>query len=193
MCGSGEIGAKYFIIGEAPGRNEDSVGLPFVGLAGKRLDKLITLGGISLNDCYLTNVCKCRPPANRTPRKSERLSCYPWLRQELELVQPEYIITLGATPLALFSDQGIRQMHGTMFEAKLDIGTKKVIAQYHPAAALHNPRLWAVMLDDWEHLPQQADASYTLMTWDWLDKGLNAQVLRVVLPEKQGAHQEEAA
>lgn len=119
--GIGNEHAKYFIIGEAPGKHEDEVGVPFVGLAGKRLDKLIRLANIDINDCYLTNVCKCRPPENRIPRKAERLSCYPWLRQELELIKPEYIITLGSTPLSLFSEFGVRQMHGTMFEVELDI------------------------------------------------------------------------
>ena len=75
--GNGQIGAKYFILGEAPGKNEDKAGIPFVGLAGRRLDKLVSLANINLNDCYLTNVCKCRPPENRVPRKAERLSCYP--------------------------------------------------------------------------------------------------------------------
>jgi len=121
VCGSGEVGSKYFILGEAPGKNEDKAGIPFVGLAGRRLDKLLALAGIDINECYLTNVCKCRPPANRTPRKSERLSCYEWLKQELALIQPEYIITLGATPLSLFSDYGIRQLHGTAFEVELDL------------------------------------------------------------------------
>jgi len=158
VCGSGEIRAKYFVLGEAPGANEDSYGLPFVGAAGKRLDKLLALAGITQNECYLTNVCKCRPPANRTPRKSERLACYQYLQQELEIIKPQYVITLGATPLSLFSDQGIRQMHGTMF----DYNGYKIIAQYHPAAALHNPRLWAVMLDDWQNMPEKVDTNFTI-------------------------------
>lgn len=112
--GLGEVGAKYFIIGEAPGREEDRDGMPFVGMAGKRLNKLIGLGGISLNECYLTNVVKCRPPKNRQPKRAEVRSCLPWLRLELELIKPEYVITLGATPLKLFTDDGIRQLHGTM-------------------------------------------------------------------------------
>lgn len=121
VCGCGVVGAKYMIIGEAPGKQEDTTGIPFVGLAGKRLDKLIGLAGISLNDCYVTNVVKCRPPANRTPRKPERLACYPWLLSELSIIKPKNIICLGATPTSLFSDQGIRQLHGTMEERELEL------------------------------------------------------------------------
>jgi len=119
--GLGVEGAKYMVIGEAPGRDEDRCGVPFVGAAGKRLNKLFAVGGININDCYITNVCKCRPPKNRTPRKGERLSCYPYLAKEIELVNPQYIIALGATPLGLFTENGIRQMHGCMIDIELEI------------------------------------------------------------------------
>lgn len=158
VCGLGSAGAKYFIIGEAPGKTEDEKGVPFIGAAGKKLDKLIALGNISLNDIYLTNTVKCRPPNNDKPKKRQTKTCCEWLWQELELVNPQYIITLGAVPLSLFTDVGIGKMHGTL----LDIKGRKLIAQYHPAASLHQPRLWAAMLDDWENLPKQVPHSYTL-------------------------------
>ena len=113
--GIGEIGAKYMLIGEAPGAEEDRSGMPFVGSAGKKLNQLLELAGISQGDCYFTNVCRCRPPSNRTPKKAEIRSCTPFLEEEIQVVRPEYIITLGATPLSLFSPNGIRQMHGTLF------------------------------------------------------------------------------
>ena len=78
--GIGQTHVKYMLIGEAPGQNEDELGIPFVGLSGKRLDKLVALAGINLNDCYLTNVCKCRPPKNRQPRKKEVACCVPYLK-----------------------------------------------------------------------------------------------------------------
>lgn len=170
MLGLGEVGAKYMIIGEAPGRDEDCLGVPFVGLAGKRLDKLLGAAGISLNDCYITNVCRCRPPSNRTPKKVEVRACSSYLLEEIRLVQPQQIITLGSTPLSLFCPYGIRQMHGTMFDwavtsPTLGVPTQlpiPVVAQYHPAAALHQPRLWATMLDDWRSLPKRCDTSYIL-------------------------------
>lgn len=129
VMGLGEVGAKYFLLGEAPGKQEDDVGIPFVGAAGKRLNRLLELAGINPNECYITNVVKCRPPkqlsggktTNRQPRKSERLSCYPWLKQELSLIKPQYIITLGATPLSLFTQTGITQLHGCQFEAEIQV------------------------------------------------------------------------
>ena len=160
--GLGEIGADYFLIGEAPGREEDRTKVPFVGSAGKRLNKLLALAGINPNRCYITNICRCRPPANRVPKKAERLACYVWLQQELELLKPKTIITLGATPLSLFTETGVTQLHGTQFQTDLNGRDTTIIAQYHPAAALHNPRLWAVLLDDWEHMPKKVDASYVV-------------------------------
>jgi DNA polymerase len=119
VIGNGEIPSKYLLLGEAPGREEDKAGVPFVGKAGQRLDKLIALAGMDINDCYLTNVCRCRPPGNRTPKKAEVNACVKYLWAEIKLVQPEYIIALGATPLKLFCSSGVRQMHGTMFEYEL--------------------------------------------------------------------------
>ncbi len=118
--GHGSVGAKYFLIGEACGKTEDAEGVPFVGQAGRRLDKLLELAGIDINDCYLSNVCRCRPPENRTPRKKEIKSCVDFLWREIKLVKPEYIITLGSTPLSLFCDHGVTQMHGTMFEWEME-------------------------------------------------------------------------
>lgn len=119
--GFGDIGAKYMLIGEAPGKSEDKEGVPFIGLAGRRLNELLELASIDINDCYLTNVCKCRPPQNKTPRKAFINACKPWLMEEIKLVCPETIITLGATPLSLFSSSGVSQMHGTQFTVDLPI------------------------------------------------------------------------
>ena len=161
--GLGGITSKYLLIGEAPGAQEDEAGVPFVGAAGRKLDKLLELAGIDSNDCYFTNVCRCRPPKNRDPRKKEIRFCSEYLWRELELVQPEYVITLGSVPLKLFSESGVTQMHGTMFIYDNKGKELKVISQYHPAAAMHQPRLWAVMLDDWENLPQTENTDYTII------------------------------
>lgn len=117
--GFGSIGAKYFLLGEAPGANEDEQGIPFVGQAGRRLDKLLNLAGININDCYLSNVCRCRPPRNRDPRKKEIKACVEFLWREIRLVKPQYLITLGSTPLGLFCPYGIRQTHGTQMEVEI--------------------------------------------------------------------------
>ncbi len=120
--GLGEAEAKYFILGEAPGATEDKEGIPFIGASGKRLNKLIALAGIDLADCYVTNVCKCRPPDNRDPRKMEIRACLKWLNMELELVKPSTIITLGRIPLSLFSPFGVRVMHGSGFPFEIPEG-----------------------------------------------------------------------
>jgi DNA polymerase len=167
--GHGCVGAKYLLIGEAPGRQEDEAGVPFVGLAGKRLDKLLALAGIDLNDCYLSNVCRCRPPENRTPRKKEIKACQEFLWREIELVKPETIITLGATPLGLFAKSGgVSQLHGTV----LEVDGQRILPQYHPAAALHSPRLWATMLDDWENLPEVVPHDFQIVEWEELEARL---------------------
>ncbi len=119
VCGVGELNAKFLLIGEAPGREEDASGVPFVGLSGKRLNKLLEHGHIDVNYCYFTNTVRCRPPANRTPRKKEIMSCLPWLLEEIRLVNPEMLITLGSIPLSLFCDYGIRTVHGTMLEVEI--------------------------------------------------------------------------
>lgn len=118
--GHGSLGAKYLLIGEAPGSNEDASGLPFVGAAGRKLDKLLELAGIDINDCYLSNVVRCQPPKNRDPKKKEIKLCVEFLWRELRLVKPLYVITLGSVPLSLFCPSGVRAMHGTMFEWELE-------------------------------------------------------------------------
>jgi len=117
--GIGNIGSKYLLLGEAPGREEDVAGLPFIGSAGRKLDKLLALADIDINDCYLSNVCRCRPPSNRTPRKKEIKACVDFLWREIRLVEPEYVIVLGTTPLSLFCEHGVTQMHGTMLEVEI--------------------------------------------------------------------------
>lgn len=117
--GFGAEAAKYFLIGEAPGATEDKEGVPFVGSAGRRLDTLLKLAGIDLNDCFLSNVCRCRPPTNRTPRKKEVKACVPFLWREIHLVKPKMLITLGSLSLGLFAPFGITQCHGSMMEVEV--------------------------------------------------------------------------
>jgi len=164
--GHGEVGAKYMIIGEAPGKEEDIAGVPFIGSSGRRLDKLLALAGIDINECFLSNVCRCRPYSNRTPKKKEIKACVDFLWREIELVKPETIVTLGATPLSLFTKSGgVSTLHGTV----VDWDGKRIICQFHPAAALHNPRLWATMLDDWENMPEKVDSDFIILPTPRLD------------------------
>ena len=117
--GFGQANAKYFLLGEAPGKDEDAQGVPFVGAAGRRLDQLLALAKIDINDCYLSNVIRCRPPKNRDPRKKEIKACVEFLWREIRLVKPEFLITLGSVPLSLFCPYGIRQLHGCQLEVEV--------------------------------------------------------------------------
>jgi len=131
--GFGADKPKYVLIGEAPGREEDetparevevlgkkvSCGIPFIGMAGKKLDKFLKYGKIDPNTVYFTNVCRCRPPENRTPKKKEIKACLPFLYRELFVLNAPNVITLGATPLSLFTTIGVKQLHGTSFEYEL--------------------------------------------------------------------------
>ena len=173
--GFGSVGAKYFIIGESPGFNEDQDGIPFCGASGRRLDTLLKLADIDINDCFLSNSVRCRPPKNRDPRKKELQACLGFLHRELVAVKPQVVITLGSTPLKLFVDYGVRQVHGTQFRGTLEGKEYQVIAQYHPAAALHAPRLWADMLSDWEHLPVTVPHDFTITTWKDLEAYLHGK------------------
>ena len=120
--GFGPSTAKIMIVGEAPGATEDKYGVPFCGDAGDRLEKLLSAAEVKREDVYLTNILRCRPPGNRTPKKKEIRQCYPWLLEEIKLIKPTTLITLGATPLSLFSPYPISQMHGTQFDCEVDLG-----------------------------------------------------------------------
>ncbi len=123
------------IIGEAPGRTEDEGGAPFIGASGRFFFSLLKdETGLSREECYVTNVVKCRPPANRTPTPSEIETCRPWLIQQLDRVAPRFILTLGNTAgRAIFAYQsGIGQVHGHVYRS----GEIRGVPTYHPAAAL---------------------------------------------------------
>ena len=137
--GAGPCPADVMIVGEAPGFNEDRQGEPFVGAAGKLLDTLLARIGLSRGDVYITNVLKCRPPQNRDPMPNEAEACSPYLRRQLDMIQPKVVLILGRHALErLLPGQGsISRIHGTLVES----GDVAYIPLYHPAAALHNGSL----------------------------------------------------
>jgi len=122
-------------VGEAPGRNEDIQGEPFVGAAGKLLDSLLAEIGIDRTDVYIANVLKCRPPGNRDPRPAEIDSCKGYLREQIRLISPEVVVTLGnfATKLLLRTETGITRMRGQSYDWWLGAS---LVPTFHPAAAL---------------------------------------------------------
>jgi DNA polymerase len=137
-------------IGEAPGRNEDQQGRPFVGAAGKLLDELLKTIDLNRKDVYVTNVVKYRPPQNRDPNIEEKKACRVWLNSELLFVNPKIIVTLGRHALGKFiPDAKISVDHGNSFQHPTGI---PVFAMYHPAAALYNPNLKETLIKDFKKL-----------------------------------------
>ena len=136
VFGVGNPHARVMFIGEAPGKNEDLQGEPFVGAAGHYLNELLGCAGLRREDVFIANVLKCRPPGNRDPRPEEIQTCTPYLREQTRTIDPEYIVTLGnfATKFILKTDIGITRLRGTLQQA----GRFKVFPIFHPAAALYD-------------------------------------------------------
>lgn len=150
VFGVGNACAHVLIIGEAPGKNEDVQGEPFVGAAGKNLDVLLELAGLVREDIYIANVLKCRPPGNRNPHVDEIQACAPFLREQVRIIAPDFIVTLGnfATKFILKTEVGITQLHGQVQQA----GRFQVFPVYHPAAAIYDRSKQAALEDDFRTL-----------------------------------------
>lgn len=146
VFGQGAEDARLMFIGEAPGHNEDIAGNPFVGAAGKILDKIIKAMGLSRHEIFITNVVKCRPPNNRDPIAIEIDKCNEVLREEIEIVKPEVICVLGRFSSRLITGSGLPlgQIHGQWFKYK----NIDVIPTIHPAACLYNPKNKVVLWED---------------------------------------------
>jgi uracil-DNA glycosylase family 4 len=156
VFGSGNPDAELMFVGEAPGFHEDQQGFPFVGSAGKLLEKL--LGGIGLErrHVYICNVLKCRPPGNRDPQPDEIESCEPHLFRQIELIQPRLVATLGnfATKLLTGKPTGITRVHGQEQWTTLGGNRVQLYPLYHPAAALYTPAMLNVLEQDFARIPE---------------------------------------
>lgn len=134
--------ARLVFVGEAPGADEDAQGRPFVGQAGKLLDKIINAMGLRREDVFICNILKCRPPGNRDPRPDEIGSCLPYLQRQLEIIEPEVIVALGAhaARTLLETNKPIGQLRGQFHEYYPNLGKMpiKLMATYHPAYLLRN-------------------------------------------------------
>jgi DNA polymerase len=143
--GEGPASAAVVIVGEAPGAREDQQGRPFVGSAGKLLDRLLAEAGMERDDVYITNVVKARPPGNRDPRRDEVAHHWPWLERQLDLIKPALVVPLGRHALARFAPEvKIGETHGQPLEAD----GRRLFPLYHPAAALHNQSLRETLVED---------------------------------------------
>ncbi|HVS85784.1 MAG TPA: uracil-DNA glycosylase [Gaiellaceae bacterium] len=156
VFGAGNPRADLLFVGEAPGFHEDKQGVPFVGQAGKLLEKLLAGVGLRREDVYIANVLKCRPPGNRDPQPDEIEACEPHLFRQIELIEPAVIATLGnfATKLLSGRPLGITRVHGQ--EQPLRIAGRDVLLYplYHPAAALYTPAMLKVLESDFARLPE---------------------------------------
>ncbi|HET7099239.1 MAG TPA: uracil-DNA glycosylase [Patescibacteria group bacterium] len=139
VFGSGNTEAKVLLIGEGPGRNEDATGLPFVGQAGKLLDKLLILAGLERKKVFITNVVHHRPPENRDPLPNEIEAYGKYLDEIIKIINPKLIITLGRFSMAKFlPDVFISNVHGKIFPIQFNSRQLTVLPMYHPAASLRN-------------------------------------------------------
>ncbi len=142
VFGSGNTETKILLIGEGPGRNEDVQGLPFVGQAGKLLDKLLILAGIERKDIFITNIVHHRPPENRDPLPEEIRAYGRYLDDIVNIIKPKVIVTLGRFSMNKFlPDAKISEVHGKKFDVAVDGRPTAVIPMYHPAASLRNGKI----------------------------------------------------
>jgi uracil-DNA glycosylase len=159
VFGSGSPDADLMFVGEAPGFHEDQQGVPFVGQAGKLLDRLLEGIGLTRADVFVVNVLKCRPPGNRDPQPEEIAACEPHLFRQIELIEPRLVATLGnfATKLLSGRPAGITRVHGQ--EQEVTLGARSVLLYpiYHPAAALYTPSMLKVLEEDFSRIPTLLD------------------------------------
>ncbi len=159
VFGSGSPDADLVFVGEAPGFHEDQQGVPFVGQAGKLLDRLLEGIGLTRADVFVANVLKCRPPGNRDPQPEEIAACEPHLFRQIELLEPLLVATLGnfATKLLSGRPAGITRVHGQEQEVTLGARTVLLYPLFHPAAALYTPSMLKVLEEDFARIPALLD------------------------------------
>jgi DNA polymerase len=155
VMGDGNINADIVFIGEAPGKNEDEQGLPFVGAAGKFLNEMLAQADMVRADVYITNIVKYRPPNNRDPLPEEKKAFWPYLLKQLQIIQPKVVITLGRHSMEYFlPDAKISQIHGEPKRIPFGDDHLVIIPLYHPAAALYNGGMRQTLIDDFLNVPK---------------------------------------
>jgi uracil-DNA glycosylase family 4 len=151
VFGDGNPDADVVFIGEAPGKNEDEQGLPFVGAAGKFLEEMLSMIGLKRSDVYITNIVKYRPPENRDPYPDEKAAFLPYLRSQLEVIKPKLVVTLGRHSMdSLLPGLQISRVHGQPKRYK----DRVYLPLFHPAAALYNGAMRQTLIDDFARIPR---------------------------------------
>jgi uracil-DNA glycosylase len=161
VFGSGNADADLMFVGEAPGFHEDQQGRPFVGAAGKLLDKLLDEIGMSREDVFIANVLKSRPPGNRDPQLEEIEACKPYLTRQIELIEPRVICTLGnfSTKLLTRRQDGITRVHGRPQDHVIAGLPIRIYPIYHPAAGLRSTAMLETLRQDFQQLPGLLEAA----------------------------------
>lgn len=164
VFGDGNASADLVFVGEAPGKNEDEQGLPFVGAAGKFLNEMLAMIGLKREDVYITNIVKYRPPENRDPLPDEKAAFLPFLRAQLEVIKPKLIITLGRHSMECFlPGLQISKVHGQPKRIRVKSGEWRgqrkttvwvILPLFHPAAALYNGGMRQTLIDDFMRIPK---------------------------------------
>lgn len=150
VFGEGSPDSEIMFIGEAPGKNEDEQGKPFVGAAGKFLNEMLEKIGLLRANVYITNIVKYRPPDNRDPLPKEKAAFLPYLRRQIEIIKPKLIITLGRHSMECFLPSlTISQAHGQV----VTVEGQMYLPLYHPAAALYNGSLRKTLIEDFQSIP----------------------------------------
>jgi uracil-DNA glycosylase len=152
VFGDGSPDAEVVFIGEAPGKNEDEQGIPFVGAAGKFLDEMLAGIGMKRASIYITNIVKYRPPANRDPLPDEKAAFLPYLHQQIEVIKPKLVVTLGRHSMEVLLPPGLRisDCHGQAKRYKGQV----YMPLFHPAAALYNGGMRQTLVDDFAKIPR---------------------------------------
>ena len=156
VFGSGNADADLMFVGEAPGFHEDQQGIPFVGAAGKLLEKLLDEIGMTRGDVFIANVLKSRPPGNRDPQLEEIEACKPYLTRQIELIEPRVICTLGnfSTKLLTRRQDGITRVHGRPQDHVIAGLPIRIYPIYHPAAGLRSTAMLETLREDFNQLPE---------------------------------------
>lgn len=158
VMGDGNLDSDVVFIGEAPGKNEDEQGLPFVGAAGKFLNEMLASANMNRQDVYITNIVKYRPPNNRDPFPEEKEAFWPFLWRQLEIIQPKIVATLGRHSMEYFLPEAkISLVHGQPKRVAMQLGEQElsiiVLPLFHPAAALYNGAMRETLMSDFSKLP----------------------------------------
>jgi DNA polymerase len=155
VVGVGSENAEILFIGEAPGKKEDELGEPFVGAAGKLLNSMLEGIGLKREDIYIANVLKHRPPENRDPLPVETEACWPYLKRQIEIINPKLIVFLGRHAMKrYFPELKISEAHGQRFTADKWGRKQTFLVLYHPAAALYNGSMRATLVEDFAKIPK---------------------------------------